>query len=178
MKYLTAPYLTLMHSFRIRADRCLDEYSEPGFSQHALMQEYTTLRIDGGRQSGKTEAAAQFADEWIAEGNEVVVLAEKVEYAERTKKRILNKHSMQLRPRYSSTELRSRIITCSIRDFLSNNCNKFRGRSLSRILFIIEEPIRIPEMYKFYDKWYVDIRLCHRTSNNVKLPLFFVMGIQ
>lgn len=179
MKYLTAPYLTLMHAFHTRADSCLEQYKDqPQYSLHALMQEYCTLRIDGGRQSGKTEAVSQFADEWISNGGDVVVLAEKVTYANDTKDRIIGKHFRQLSPRYSATELRSRIITASMRDFLSDDCNKFRGRSLSRILFIIEEPIRIPELYKFYDKWYTDIRLCHISSGREDLPFFFVMGIQ
>lgn len=177
MKYLTAPYLTLMHAFHAHADSCLEEQRE-GTSLHALMQEYCTLRIDGGRQSGKTEAASQFADEWIANGGDVVVLAEKVSYANITKDKIISKHFRQLSPRYSAIELRSRIITASMRDFLSDDCNKFRGRSLSRILFIIEEPIRLPELYKFYDKWYTDIRWCHQSSAREVLPFFFVMGIQ
>lgn len=179
MKYLTAPYLTLMHAFHTHADSCLEEYkNQRGHSLHALMQEYCTLRIDGGRQSGKTEAVSQFADEWITNGGDVVVLAEKVTYANATKDRIIGKHFRQLSPRYSAIELRSRIITCSIRDFLSDDCNKFRGRSLSRILFIIEEPIRLPELYKFYDKWYTDIRICHVSSARDVLPFFFIMGIQ
>ncbi|QYN80568.1 hypothetical protein [Kosakonia phage Kc304] len=177
MKYLTPIYLTLMHAFSNRADNRLEELKDQKLYPISLMQEYCTLRIDAGRQSGKTEAVAQFTSEWLERGNSVVIISDTSKFAETTKKRIIDEHLKQQRHRYSAHELKRDIITVSIRNFLSGNCNKFRGISLSRVLFIIDEPIRLPEMYKFYSTYQKEVSTAVLRTTN-ELPLFFVIGLQ
>lgn len=172
MKYLTAPYLTLMYAFKDHATSRLDNPDNTWMHQISMLQEYGTLRLDGGRQTGKTEAVSRFAAEWLAEGNSVVVIANKSEYSRDTANRIQR--------RWSDLEDIDKdkgvLIYDTVRSFLSDDHNKFRGISLKRTLFIIEEPIRIPEMYKFYEAW-ENLRVCY-SVNKPGLPLFFVLGIQ
>ena len=61
MKSLFAPYLSLMHAFKIRADDCIEILKESHYTPVDILREYATLKIDGGRQSGKTKAVAEFA---------------------------------------------------------------------------------------------------------------------
>lgn len=172
MKYLTAPYLTLMHAFKDRAFERLDSPDYAYLHPISRLQEYGTLRIDGGRQTGKTEAASQFAAEWLANGDSVVVIANQSSYSRETADRIER--------RWESLENYDKekgvLINDTVRSFLGGSHNKFRGISLKRTLFIIEEPIRIPEMYKFYKAW-EDLHINY-ISFKPPLPLFFVMGIQ
>ncbi|AHY25091.1 hypothetical protein AVV36_gp129 [Pectobacterium bacteriophage PM2] len=181
MSYLTAPYLTLMNAFKHHSYECLDRNKGQNIYPTDLIRDFCTLRIDGGRQTGKTEAVSYFASEWIQSGGSVVVLANTASYANKTRDKIVKRHLDQMCPKFTRHELNRDIITCSIRSFLSDSCNNFRGRSLNRILFIIDEPINCPEINKFYVKWLKDITICH-TSKNTNLeefiPLFFVLGMQ
>ena len=176
MKYLTAPYLTLMHAFKNHADNRLDHPNTTHYHPTALMQEYCTLRLDGGRQTGKTEAVAQFADEWLEDGGTIIVLGKTYAIANDTKDRIIREHTRKYNPAKSAQELKREIITSPIRQFLSDSEIKFRGQTLQRILFIIDEPMHVPEMHKFYSAYHETIRYCNRPGT--KLPLFFVIGIQ
>lgn len=172
MKYLTSQYLSLMHAFKDHAISRLDNLDNQWQYPIAMLQEYGTLRLDGGRQTGKTEAVAQFAADWLSEGNSVIVIANKCEYADATCSRI--------KRRWKSLENIDKekgvLMHDSVRSFLSDGKAKYRGLSLKRTLFIVEEPIRIPEMYKFYEAW-DDLKVCYTTSKP-GLPLFFVLGIQ
>lgn len=173
MKYLTYPYLTLMHAFRDRADFELDKSYNRQINRIALMQEYCTLRIDGGRQSGKSEAASKFAAEWMAEGNSVIVICTKTEFSRGLVGRIRRDYN-----NIDSIHKKSgALIGDTIRSFLSDGIqNKYRGISLSRTLIIIDEPMNIPEMYKFYAGYENVERQCCRLQKD--FPLFFVMGMQ
>ncbi|BBC78182.1 hypothetical protein KNT65_gp134 [Escherichia phage EcS1] len=173
MKYLTPIYLTLMHAFNNRADDCLEDKNNKGLHPISLLQEYCTLRIDGGRQSGKTEAVSRFAAEWLADGKSVIVLANKSPYARKTRDRIMRRW-MALE---NIDKVKGVLVDDTIRNFLSDNKDRYRGLSLQRTLIIIEEPIRIPEMYKFYEAW-ESMRVNYTSQGEVPLPLFFVMGIQ
>lgn len=171
MKYLTAQYLSLMHAFTDHAISRLDNPENSWQYPIAMLQEYGTLRLDGGRQTGKTEAVSQFAADWLSEGNSVVVIANKSEYARDTCDRIKRRWKVL----ESLDKENGVLMHDTVRSFLSGK-DKFRGISLKRTLFIIEEPIRIPEMYKFYEAW-DDLSACY-SANKPKLPLFFVLGIQ
>lgn len=173
MKYLTAPYLALMQAFSDRALERLDDPDLQFLNKISLMQEYGTLRLDGGRQTGKTEAVARFAADWLAEGKSVIVIANKYTYADETCKRIKRRHAALENVNIQNGVL----IADTVRSFLDSRGDKFRGVSLKRTLVIIEEPIRVPEMYKFYSAW-KDLAPCYLSSNETKLPLFFVMGMQ
>lgn len=172
MKYLTSQYLSLMHAFTDHAISRLDNPDNSWMYNIAMLQEYGTLRLDGGRQTGKTEAVAQFAADWLSEGNSVIIIANKCEYARETYDRI--------KRRWKALESIDKdngvLMYDTVRSFLSGHPDKFRGISLKRTLFIVEEPIRIPEMYKFYEAW-DNLKVCY-SANKPGLPLFFVLGIQ
>lgn len=174
MKFLTGPYLALMNAF---VDRSKDVLSKQKYEQNRIanMQEYCTLRLDGGRQSGKTEALSLFARDWIEEGGEIIVLADTIGFAEMSRSRILSKFSHSI----SGINPKDKIYMQSIRKFLSSSCrDRFRGHSLSKVLVIIDEPCyRMPEIYKFYKAYEEYISICTATSG-AKLPLFFVLGVQ
>lgn len=173
MKYLTPIYLTLMHAFKDRALACFNNPDHRGMHPISMIQEVGTLRIDGGRQSGKTEAAAQFAADWLARGDSVIVMAVNSSYAKETADRINR--------RWKSLEYIDKtkgvLLTDTIRKFLSDNKDQYRGIALQRTLIIIEEPMKIPEMYKFYEAWQ-SMHLNYISGGEAPLPLFFVMGIQ
>lgn len=173
MKYLTAPYLTLMNAFK---DHSEDVLSKQTYKQDRIanMQEHCTLRIDGGRQTGKTEAVSMFARDWIEDGGQVICLADTVSFAKCTADRIMNKHGAKLRH-----DIRGKVFTQSIRSFLSDSMMvTYRGYSFSKILIIIDEPCsRMPEIYKFY-KAFEDNLAINTLYGGSKLPLFFVIGIQ
>lgn len=176
MKYLTAPYLTLMNAFKAHSE---DVLSKQKYEQDRIanMQEYCTLRLDAGRQTGKTEAVALFASDWLEDGGQVIVLADTQVYARTTAIRIETKYS----PLRHGDEIkfRNNIFSQSIRSFLSDSGDvRYRGRTLSKILVIIDEPCsKMPEIYKFYKAFEDNIKVNTRTSG-APLPLFFVMGIQ
>lgn len=173
MKYLTAPYLALMQAFSDHALERLDDPDLQYLNKISLMQEYGTLRLDGGRQTGKTEAVARFAADWLAEGKSVIVIANTYSYAKETCDRIKRRHSA-----LENIDVQNGVLIAdSVRSFLDSRHDKFRGVSLKRTLIIIEEPIRVPEMFKFYASW-KDLAPCYVSSSETKLPLFFVMGMQ
>ena len=171
MKYLTAPYLTLMHAFYAHADDVLSNQKyEP--SRISNMQEYCTLRLDAGRQTGKTEAASLFAADWIEEGGSVICLAYNSSYAKSTADRIKIKcyhRNIEIGP--------NQLFSNAMRSFLSDSGgNAYRGLKLKRVLVIIDEPCsKMPEIYKFYKAYEDHVSL---TVRDGKYPLFFVMGIQ
>ncbi|CCI88692.1 phage protein [Yersinia phage phiR1-RT] len=178
MKYLTAPYLTLMNAFNIRSEAVLSK--ETGFiSQYSrinILAEYRTLRIDGGRQSGKTEAVALFASDWIQDGGHVICLADSEKYAYDTVFRIRKKCDGLLN---LPKDYRNNISTQSIRAFLSDSYdNQYRGVSMKKILIIIDEPCRkMPDIFKFYNAFENKLYI-NTVSSGKKLPLFIVLGMQ
>lgn len=178
MKYLTAPYLTLMNAFKDRSEAVLSD--KTGFiSQYSrtnILAEYRTLRIDGGRQSGKTEAAALFAADWIQAGGHVICLADSERYAYDTARRISKKCKELLSPLEAS---HNNISTQSIRAFLSDSYdNQYRGVSMKDILIVIDEPCRkMPDIYKFYAAFENNLYI-NTISSGKKLPLFIVLGMQ
>lgn len=173
MKYLTPIYLTLMHAFENRADHMLklaNEYTN-GVS---LMQEYCTLRLDGGRQSGKTEAVVEFAYKWLNRGGSVSIISISQSYAKTTENKLIK----FIKEYDDYDKYRNEIVTTSIRDFLSKNCCKYRGMSFGRQLIIIDEPLRAPEMLKFYEAYYEHVIPSTYNRAPGDLPLFFVIGMQ
>lgn len=172
---LTYNYLALMHAFRNHADYVLEQYANNKYlSSIGLMQEYCTLRIDGGRQTGKTESAVEFCKDWLAEGNDVIILSTKLASSIDTVSKIKRRYNDLRR---IDKESGRKIIPMTIRDYLSGS-DKLRGISLNRVLIVIDEPMKIPEMYKFYYEYERQVRLCRIVSDNKEFPLFFVMGIQ
>lgn len=174
MKFLTGPYLALMNAFVDRSKDVLRDKTE-FYNRISLMQEYCTLRLDGGRQSGKTEALGMFARDWIEDGGEIIVLTDTIGFAEITRSRILSKFDHSI----TGINPKDKIYMQSIRKFLSSTCrDRFRGHSLSKVLVIIDEPChRMPEIYKFYKAYEEYISICTATSG-LQLPLFFVLGVQ
>lgn len=178
MKYLTPVYLTLMHAFRDAADSRLndDEYRRI-YDPIGLMKEYGTLRIDGGRQTGKTEAVAQFAKDWLLEGGSVIILSTRYtqsnETADVIKRVYKSSRSINKSDDY---DLNHNVIPMAIRSFLSDT-SRFRGIRLNRCLFVIEEPMKVPDMNKFYSAYMENTRWSVM-ANTDKLPLFFVIGMQ
>lgn len=173
---LTPIYLTLMHAFRQHADYVLERDSNRGLDEISMMQEYCTLRLDAGRQTGKSESVAEFCKDWLSEGNSVIVISEKLSQSLEISKRIDIAYNNVLRIQKSP----AKIIATTKRKFLSDS--EFRGMSLKRPLIIIDEPMRIPEMYKYYEAYKDNVKSCTLSSgakDKIKdLPLFFVIGIQ
>lgn len=129
------------------------------------MQDYCTLRIDGGRQTGKTEAVSMFAREWLNSGGQVIILSINQSYANTTRARIgINKD----------------VFCWTIRGFLSDSCaDRYRGLSLPKPLIIIDEPcFKMPEIYKFYKAFDDHFSVCNSKSEGSQLPIFFVLGTQ
>lgn len=172
MKFLTPIYQTLMHAFKDRAFERFDSmksFMEP----ISLMQEYGTLRLDAGRQSGKSKATASFAADWLDSGNDVIVITEGLSRSNELVSHI-KKHPIN---NFSSN--RGWIVPDTIRNFIacSNNFSKYRGRSLTRALIIIDEPMNTPDMRKFYNA-YLKLINEYMCQGQKPLPLFFVIGIQ
>ena len=178
MKYLTPVYLTLMHAFKDAADSCLNnEDYRKNYDIIGLMHEYGTLRIDGGRRTGKTRAVAQFANDWLLEGSSVIILSTRYTQSVVTRDEIISEHAnCRSISRLDSKGIRDNVFVMTIRDFLSDS-NRFRGINLNRCLIIIDEPMKVPDMNKFYSSYIKSVRLSvmHNTD---KLPLFFVIGMQ
>lgn len=57
---------------------CKNDYIPP-FED--LLKQYCTLRLDGGRQSGKSTAVTNFAANWLYDGGTVIVLSNTSAYA-------------------------------------------------------------------------------------------------
>lgn len=179
MKSLFAPYLSLMHAFKIRADERIGQLKElKYYSNIDLLREYGTLRLDGGRQSGKTKAVAEFAADWIADGGCVWVLGHRMRNAEDTAKRIRGSFT-----EFYHGEIQQESIICDTgRSFIGSGGCKARGRTLNRILYIIEEPMTSPNMVKYYEAhfdgpFYACITKATMDGKE-SLPLFFVIGMQ
>lgn len=169
---LTPIYLTLMHAFRNHADYVLEQDKVRGLCPIAMMQEYCTLRLDGGRQTGKSEAVAEFCKDWMCEGNDVIIISNKLsqslELSRRIERAYNNVHRMQKTP--------AKVIASTNRKFLSDI--EFRGMSLQRPLIIIDEPMKISEMYRYYKAYEDNLQICTLSSGIKDLPLFFVIGMQ
>ena len=177
MKYLTAPYLTLMHAFKAHADLMLEKY-KPYASPIELLGEYSTLRLDGGRQSGKTEAVVQFCVEWMEDGGSVYVISSSQQNSNATRHRISKAWNNRINFRsFDEDYFKRNVLTDTVRAFLSDGGSKARGRTLNRILYIIDEPMNVPSLHKFYEAHYKGpfYATCNQTD---KLPLFFVIGMQ
>lgn len=178
MKYLTPIYLTLMHAFKDAANRRLNnEDYQRIYDPIGLMHEFGTLRIDGGRQTGKTEAAVQFANDWLLEGGSVIILSTRYTQSNETVERIKRMHNSSYSiNKLTDIDIRHNLIPMTMRSFLSDT-DKFRGRSLGRCLIVIEEPMKVPELDKFYQAYMENVRWSV-ISNTNELPLFFVIGMQ
>ncbi|AEO97072.1 endoribonuclease [Salmonella phage vB_SenM-AKM_NP4] len=177
--FLTAPYLSLMNAFTHHSDARVDEICKNGWVPplETLLKEYCTLRLDGGRQSGKSIAVTNFAANWLYDSGTVIVLSNKSAYAELSANHIKKEFS-----RYSNDDIRFRLFTDSVRSFIGNKGYKFRGLSLSRILYIIDEPVKAPDMDKLYDVHMETMQYCCRVdcykNNQTARPQFFVIGMQ
>lgn len=159
-----------MHAFRQHADYVLDR--DRGLDEIAMMQEYCTLRLDAGRQTGKSEAVAEFCKDWMSEGNSVIIVSQNMAQSLEISKRIKLAYNSVLRMQ----KFPAKVLATTKRKFLSNiEC---RGMSLQRPLIIIDEPMRIPEMYRYYESYKDNWKFCSVASGNSDLPLFFVIGIQ
>lgn len=177
MKYLTAPYLTLMHAFKAHADLMLEKYKPYG-SPVELLAEYGTLRLDGGRQSGKTEATVQFCIEWLENGGCVYIISPRMQNSDCLKRRLDREWHNRISPRPGDEDcMRYNVITDTMRAFISDGGTKARGRTLNRILYIIDEPMNVPSLHKFYEAHFKGpfYACCQQTD---KPPLFFVIGMQ
>lgn len=176
--FLTGSYLSLMNAFTHHSDARVEEICNSGFhvpySLH-LFKEYCTLRIDGGRQSGKSIAVTNFAANWLYDGGTVIVLSNTSAYAKISANNIKKEFS-----RYSNDDIRFRLFTDSVRSFIGNKGSKFRGLSLSRILYIIDEPVKSPDMDKIYSV-HIDVHYCCNSKcciGGITRPQFFVIGMQ
>ena len=177
--FLTGPYLSLMNAFTHHSDARVEEICNSGFyvpdSPH-LFKEYCTLRLDGGRQSGKSIAVTNFAANWLYDGGTVIVLSNTSSYAKISADHIKKEFS-----RYSSDDIRFRLFTDSVRSFVGNRGSKFRGLTLSRILYIIDEPVKSPDMDKIYDIHIETVQYCYNSKcciGGITRPQFFVIGMQ
>ena len=77
-------------------------------------------------------AVTNFAANWLYDGGTVIVLSNTSAYAKISANNIKKEFS-----RYSNDDIRFRLFTDSVRSFIGNKGSKFRGLSLSRILYII-----------------------------------------
>lgn len=176
MQYLTYPYLTLMHAFKDRAFERLDPHNDywKCLTPMSRVSEFGTLRLDGGRQTGKSEAAALFAADWLHDGNDVIVISTNAAQSRELKERIERKAKGIQR---IDSNLRGFCVHDTIRSFLDEDFNKYRGLSLTRALIIIDEPMKMPDVKKFYESYFYLVNHC-LCQGDKPLPLFFVMGMQ
>lgn len=177
--FLTGPYLSLMNAFTHHSDARVEEICKNGYVPpfEDVLKQYCTLRLDGGRQSGKSIAVTNFAANWLYDGGTVIVLSNTSAYARISADSIKNDFI-----RFSDEDIRFRLWHDSLRSFIGNEGHKFRGLSLSRILYIIDEPIKAPDMDKIYDIHIKTIQHCCRSHNadtgETVRPQFFVIGMQ
>lgn len=175
MKFLTPIYLTLMHAFAERAIERLDSDQYAWYEPASRMQEFGTLRLDGGRQTGKTSAIAQFAADWVSKGNDVIVMSSS-SHRSREICDIIKRVS-KAQP-HLNVERPGFVVYDTVRSFLDeDHFHKYRGLSVTRLLIIIEEPIRLPAMDKFYEAYQTMMNKFMRQGSK-PLPLFFVIGMQ
>ncbi|QQG32170.1 hypothetical protein CkP1_0129 [Citrobacter phage CkP1] len=163
-----------MHAFKDRAIERLDGKARSFLDSICLMQEFGTLRLDGGRQTGKTEAVAQFAADWLNEGNDVIVISTGAKQSREVTNYIKRKSKENMR---IDSRSKGFCVHDTIRSFLSEDFNKYRGLSLTRLLIIIDEPMKIPDIKKFYEAYDYLANHC-MCQGNKPLPLFFVIGMQ
>lgn len=178
MKFLTPIYLTLMHAFAERAIERLDSDQYTWYEPASRMQEFGTLRLDGGRQTGKTSALAQFAADWVSNGNDVIVMSSSSHRSREICNIIKRVYKTQPHLPHLQAPVPGFVVYDTVRSFLDeDNFHKYRGLSVTRLLIIIEEPMRLPAMDKFYEAYQVMINkfMC---QGNKPLPLFFVIGMQ
>lgn len=170
--FLTSNYLSLMNAFKHHSDARVDQL-DAIYPKHStsLLAEYCTLRIDGGRQSGKTSATVQFAADWLLDGGTVIVLSDKSSYARITADRI-KKRVKEFA--YLDNHL---LISNSIRSYVGNEAHFLRGRSLTRILYIIDEPMNV-DMHKIYEVHQKTVWPAQLDQGIDKQSLFFVIGMQ
>lgn len=172
--FLTSNYLSLMNAFKHHSDTRVD-YLDPVYPKKTinLLKDYCTLRLDGGRQSGKTSAVNQFAADWLLNGGTVIVLSDTSSYAKVTAKSI-EKQAKQ----YGYENSHYFLISNSIRSFVGNEAHQLRGRSLTRILYIIDEPMKASpdKIYEIHQKWVWPTQLS--LQETIRQPLFFILGTQ
>lgn len=143
-----------------------------------IMQEHCTLRLDAGRLTGKTKACVEFVDDWLSQGNTLVYLAKSNVQCSDFKNKLKNKDSKN-------------IFSMSIRTFLGDSCNHFRGVSIKKsdenddkyssgVLVVIDEPCHSTEMYKYYEAYlkHLYFSTARQSANNRTFPIFFVLGVQ
>ncbi|AIA80028.1 hypothetical protein JS09_061 [Escherichia phage vB_EcoM_JS09] len=176
--FLTGPYLSLMNAFTHHSDARVEEICKNGYAPpfEDVLKQYCTLRLDGGRQSGKSTAVTNFAVNWLYDGGTVIVLSNTSAYSKISAGNIEKEFS-----RYSSDDIRFRLFTDSVRSFIGNEGSKFRGLTLSRILYIIDEPIKAPDMDKIYNIHIKTVQHCCKSKyciGGIARPQFFVIGMQ
>ncbi|AFU64065.1 hypothetical protein ACQ31_gp182 [Salmonella phage STML-198] len=176
MKYLTPIYLTLMHAFK---DQAFSRSNNPNFCYDPIsdIRDNRTLRLDGGRQSGKTTAITEFASDWLNDGGSVIIISNKQSYAKITHAAISDKFFSNRNHNYNKQEFNNHCFVETVRSFIDNGGYQCRGRTLNRILYIIDEPIRLPDINKFYEAHFKGPH-CSSFKNTNELPLFFVIGTQ
>lgn len=170
--FLTSNYLSLMNAFKHHSDIRVDQLSNDYLKYStSLLAEYCTLRLDGGRQSGKTVATTHFAADWLMDGGTVIVLSDTSSYARVTADHI-KKRAKEFG--YTDTHL---LISNSVRSYVGNEAYFLRGRSLTRILYIIDEPMKIDmkKIYEVHQKTAWPAMLGHGID---KPALFYVIGMQ
>lgn len=180
MKFLTPIYSTLMHAFVERSDEIVEMMNRQNISRAYQMMEYRTLRLDGGRQSGKSTACAEFASDWIKDGGDVVYIGWNSDSCGNFKS-MIKTASQRYWQRSEVVDLLRHKFTGvpSIRNFLSDaGHDRFRGMSMNKVLVIIDEPLdRMPNISKIYERYEETIRFCTNSTGN-ELPIFFVIGCQ
>lgn len=174
MKFLTPIYLTLMHAFADRAEQQLERLSKMNISRPYFNMEYRTLRLDAGRQSGKSSALLQFEADWLCSGGHVIHISWNSDSAKLAKEQCkeLLKRNYMFDPQQ---EIKKYHTVASIRQFLSDGwTDKFRGTTMEKVLVVVDEPLdRMPAISKLYEKYETSLRFCSRTP-----PLFFIIGCQ
>ncbi|UNA02476.1 hypothetical protein [Serratia phage SP1] len=180
MKQLTQLYSALMHAHKDRVisleeQKTRFEYMSP----IQIYQEYCTLRLDGGRQSGKTTASVEFAHDWIEDGGHIILIGHKAQYNREFIDRLIRhaeyRNSFRMPSRH---DLQKQIHQFpGIRTFLGDN-HRFRGLRIGRPLVLIDEPMdRLPDIRKIYEKYHESVYLSTGWKNYC-LPIFMVIGCQ
>ena len=164
-----------MYAFMDRALERLDSNKWNFLNSVSRMQEFGTLRIDGGRQTGKSSAAAEFASRWRDAGNDIIVISTTASRSREMVDLIKRKCNTNF---CIDRDHKGFIVGDTIRSFLSEDgLYKYRGLSITRVLVIIDEPIKLPDMMKFYEAY--NRLVCEYVCQGQKpLPLFFVIGLQ
>lgn len=170
MKYLTPLYLSMMYAFVDCSREKLKNIPKYGMSDIGIYQEYRTLNLNGGRQTGKSTAVNQFVNEWISEGNDVVYIVNNYNSIKKTKRNINAKEDDS-----------GKVLFTTLRTFLSDSGSyPFRGQSMKNCLVVVDEPCtKLPELYKLYKAYEDNIKPCTmHMDKETEHPLFFVLGIQ